>query len=391
MATRELVTDAERVPLLASPESNSQPSTRVRCYGGRCWLYVAGLLLITLVLTASLGLHSSSPTCPKKFPPNGPGIGIALSTDYNTIAVRQDDGQVKPIARIQAPKEYTDLLKRLSLPSSKHPTPPYHSMAEMASDRPRQWRRTLRKKAGYPASSDVAIIAQALKELIVAAENSLPPSQLPLTSALVALPNAMALYPEDAQDALEYLGLQALRGHAVYTVLRALPAAYAGYGIGLCAYPEDFDACLDEEQDMPNRGVVAIDITSASLGVDARRMDTPMYVFDEDESVLNWDARFPGDKESEVYWEQVRNDILRVVDGLVRRTDSRLHTKKFVDDVLWIWEARDEGRLRAIVREVVAAVQEEKATIRCENPEYVVAYGATELAKRLLLQRGRIL
>jgi hypothetical protein len=380
--------DAEHVPLLVSSGFSPTSRTRARCYRSRCWQYVVGLLLIALIALISAAFLIS-PYGPKKFPPDGPGVGIALSTNYNTIAIRQDNGTVRTVARIRATKEYADLLRRLDLSSSQHPTPPYHSLSEAMRDRPRQWHRTLRKKAGYPASSDVEILAQTMHELIAAAEEGLPPSQLPLSSALVALPNAIALYPEDAQDALEYLGLQALKGHNVYAVLRALPAAYAGYGMGLCAHPGDFELCLEEEQDMPRRGVVTIDMNHASLGVDARGMDTPMYVFNEDEAVLDWRGGLPHGEPDEIYWERVRGDIRGVVDGLVRRS-GKAQGEKFVDDVLMVGEIGDDERLAAIVREIVAEAQEEDAIIRSEQTHVVVAKGAAELAKRLLLQRGRV-
>jgi hypothetical protein len=216
----------------------------------------------------------------------------------------------------------------------------------------------------------------------------MPPSQLPLSSAVVVLPNVIALYPEDVRNALEYLGLQALRGHNVHTGLRALPAAFAGYGIGLCAHPSDFELCLEEEREMPRRGVLTVALNSASLGVDARGMDTPMYVFDQDEAVLDWSGGLPPSKPDEIYWDRVRGDIRYVVDVLVERS-GKAQGEKFVDDVLMVGEIGNDERFLDIVREIVAEVQEEEATIWSEKPHLVVADGAAELAKRLLSQRGR--
>ena len=235
------VDNDEHAPLLISIESS--PTSKP--HPSRHWQCVVALLLVALIALISVTLFAflTSPSSLKEFPPDGPGIGIALSTDYNTISVRQDNSAVQTVARIPVTQEYAKVLRRLSLPSSQHPAPPYRSLSELMHDRPRQWLRNFRKKFGYPASSDVGIIAEAIRKLITAVEEFLPPSHLPLSSALVALPNAIALYPEDVQDALEYLGLQALRGHNVYTVLRALPAAYAGYELGLCTHPGDFELC----------------------------------------------------------------------------------------------------------------------------------------------------
>jgi hypothetical protein len=158
---------------------------------------------------------------------------------------------------------------------------------------------------------------------------------------------------------------------------------------GRCAHPGDFQLCLDEEQEMPREGVVAVDMNSVSLGVDARGMDTPMYVFNEDEAVLDWCGGLLHGELDDIYWERVRGNIRRVIDGLVRRS-GKAQGEKFAHDVLMVGEMGGDERLVAIVREIVAEVQEEDATIRSEGSHFVVAEGAAELARRLLLQRGRI-
>ena len=100
----------------------------------------------------------------------------------------------------------------------------------------------------------------------------------------------MALYAEDIQDALEYIGLRQLLGHNIYRAPRALPAAYAGYGMGLCAKPEDFEACVEEEKGFERRGVVIVDAGHGTLATDARGMDTPMYVYNDQYAILDWHA-----------------------------------------------------------------------------------------------------
>jgi hypothetical protein len=77
-----------------------------------------------------------------------------------------------------------------------------------------------------------------------------------------------------------------------------------------------------------------------------------------------------------------------VVDCLVTRS-GKAKGEKFVDDVLMVGEMGKDEKLLTIVRDIVAEVQEENATIRSEQPHCVVAEGAAELAKRLLLQKGR--
>ena len=54
-------------------------------------------------------------------------------------------------------------------------------------------------------------------------------------------------------------------------------------------------------------------------------------------------------------------------------------------------ESGDNEILRDIVREETAKLQDQEATIHVEGPEWVIARGAAELAKRVLVQRGRII
>lgn len=373
--------DSERAPLITT--SSGSPRTRpARPFLSCCRYCVLSLALVALVSIISISYFTSAP-CQKTFPPDGPGVGIYLSTDYHTVSIRQDD--VQTIASLPALDKYIDLIKRLSLKSSQHPAPPYDSLDESARDRRRQWYRNFRKNLGYPASSDVGIIADALQPLIAAASDHLPPGSL--TSALVVVPNAIALYPEDVTDALEFLGLQAINGHNVHTALRALPAAYAGSGYGLCAHPADFELCLDEEQQMPTRGVMVIDANRISMGIDAQGVSTPMYVFFAKHVVLDWDAGLYSGAD-EIYWNRVRNDILHVITWITSSMGKR-PGEKVIDDVIMVGEMGDDERLIAFVREVVAGVQKEEPVIRSENVNFVVSKGAAELAKRVLMQGGR--
>lgn len=56
---------------------------------------------------------------------NGPRnatIGIALTVDHATFSARYSDGSFKDLGRVEAHDNYIELMERLSLPSSSHPT-----------------------------------------------------------------------------------------------------------------------------------------------------------------------------------------------------------------------------------------------------------------------------
>lgn len=238
----------------------------------------------------------------------------------------------------------------------------------------------MRKRLGRPASADVGIIAEVLQKCadVVKAHG------VETKAAVAVVPNAMALYAEDVQDAFEHIGWIALSGHNVYGVPRALPAAYAGYGFGLCQRPEDFEACVEEEGKMKSRGVMIVDGGSGVLATDARGMDTPMYVFNDEYATLDWDAR---DNE-----EGIVLGVRRAVESLVTRSIGREPGEGFVDEVLMVGEeAKRLKSLEDIVRKEVDRVQEKEARIWSDDPGWVVARGAAELAKRILVQRGRVI
>lgn len=389
MGNNHYMDESESLPLLPSyePVLSPKPRSRSRCCVLSCLFTVLALLFSGLAIILTLLVSRS---VSKDFPPDGPGIGFVLSTHYASVAIRNEDGTIDNVARIEASQDYISLLQRLSLPSSRHPAPPYHSASEKFSDRPRQLRRAARKRLGYPASPDVGILASLLQELADAAQAHLPSSRPTLTSALAVIPNAMALYSEDVQDALEYIGLHALTGHNVYAVPRALPAAYAGYGMGLCEHPENFEECLEEEKGMERRGVVIVDAGQGALATDSRGMDTPMYVYNDQYATLDWHAwgREEGGTTDE-YRDRIAGDIGYAVGGLVQRSLLPAGAK-VVDEVLMAGEQGEDQVLKDIVREEVAKYQDEEVIIRCKDPQWVVARGAAELAKRVLVQRGRV-
>ncbi|KAL9043537.1 MAG: hypothetical protein Q9214_003281 [Letrouitia sp. 1 TL-2023] len=238
----------------------------------------------------------------------------------------------------------------------------------------------MRKRLGWPASADVDIIAEVLQSCV----DVVKAYGVETKAAVAVMPNAMALFAEDVQDAFEYIGWQALSGHNVYGVPRALPAAYAGYGFGLCQKPEDFKACVEEEGRMKRRGVMIVDEGMGVLATDARGMDTPMYVFNDEYAILDW---YTGDNE-----ERIVRDVRRAVESLVIRSIGKEPGEGFVDEIFMVGE--ESKRLKSledIVRKEVDRVQDKEARIWVDDPGWVVARGAAELVKRILVQRGRVI
>ena len=181
MAKSQTVDVEESNPLLPSYE----PLQRRTQGFLRPWRKLPCHLTLAIIISCTLtvlivSFFSLSASEPAEFPADGPGIGLALSTYSGSVAIRHNDGNIDNVAIIAASQDYIDLLQRLSRPESKHPSPPYNSFSESISDRPRQWRRALRKRLGYPASSDVAILVPLLQEMVDAAQAYLPSKYQPL-------------------------------------------------------------------------------------------------------------------------------------------------------------------------------------------------------------------
>ena len=64
-------------------------------------------------------------------------------------------------------------------------------------------------------------------------------------SAVVSYPSVMAMYQEDIEDAVEYVGLPLLERMNTFQP-RDIIAAYAGLGIGLCQNYHDMEKCRAE-------------------------------------------------------------------------------------------------------------------------------------------------
>ena len=141
----------------------------------------------------------------------------------------------------------------------------------------RQSLRKARETIGLPASPDVGHLAKMLADLRTLVEEQIGE---PIESAGAATLNLVALYPEDLQDAFEYVGLRYLTFPTRYDILYATGAAYTRYGYGLCSNYTDRIACRQEQVDMPFDVVMAALYTRTALTVSLSVMKSAYYLFE---------------------------------------------------------------------------------------------------------------
>ncbi|KAL8887032.1 MAG: hypothetical protein Q9215_005343 [Flavoplaca cf. flavocitrina] len=203
--------------------------------------------------------------------------GIDLTTSYGT-AVGLNRRYYHPKyeeIRITGSVEYQELMERLSLPASRHYSPPYNNFWERIADAPRQLARRALKKLYLPASKDVAILSEFLYQITrEVADSFMHVEGAWYPRILVSTPHIMALYQEDILDAIKYGSEKVYLGGAVmmpvtrgYDQPHTSIAAIAGNGWGLCANYTDIEDCRMEEMAMPERRVWTIEYTETSLHV----------------------------------------------------------------------------------------------------------------------------
>ena len=128
-----------------------------------------------------------------------------------------------------------------------------------------------------PASADVGFLAKVLSDLRTQVEEYL---DQPIEAAGVTVPDLVALYLEDLQDAFEYVGLRYLAFPVRYDLFYETSAAYAGHGYGLCSDYTDRAACKKEQQDMPSDVVMAVLYTRSVLTVTLSITKSAYYLYE---------------------------------------------------------------------------------------------------------------
>lgn len=237
-------------------------------------------------------------------------------------------------------------------------------------------KRQLNKRRGLPATEDVGIIANMIKELRLACETSLGHS---ITAAVAARPNLPGMRVEDLDDAMQYAGLHSLRTYNYFGDVSETSAAFAGMGYGLCSTPRDLDTCEDEEAEMPLQYVLAVGFTQSSLTVTY----TPLrdaHTSREHISVLDYDlglgslSHFP---DASTYWNRVRSTI----SGVAATAPEPLTT------LLLLGEDGADEKFLDVVRDALGGMQALTTSrfwsLSVQNdPLYTAATGAAEFAKR---------
>lgn len=201
----------------------------------------------------------------------------------------------------------------------------------------------------------------------------------PIESAGVATLNLVALYPEDLQDAFEYVGLRYLTFPVRYKVLYETSAAYAGYGYGLCSDYTDPNPCKQEQVDMPSETVMAVLYTRTALTVSLSILKSAYYLYEPLERhlldfSLGYDARSLSADEED-YWDAVGSKLEQI---LIKNPYYKRPAK-----ILLLGDCVRDGNFQRTLKKAMSNQTAQLPEILIEDSEAVAAKGAAEFAKRI--------
>ena len=208
----------------------------------------------------------------------------------------------------------------------------------------------------------------------------------PVESAGVATLNLVALYPEDLQDAFEYVGLRYLTFPVRYGVLYETSAAYACYKFGLCSDYTNRRACKQEQVDLPSEVVMAVLYTRSALTVSLSVMKSAYYLWEPPyrhllEFSLGYDAR-PVNVTDEEYWDAVGLKLQQI---MIENPYYERPAK-----VLLMGDCVGDKTFQRILKKALNQQMGELPEILDKGSEGVAAKGAAEFAKRIPYDPYRI-
>ena len=208
----------------------------------------------------------------------------------------------------------------------------------------------------------------------------------PVESAGVATLNLVALYPEDLQDAFQYVGLHYLTFPVRYGVLYETSAAYAGYKFGLCSDYTNRSACKQEQVDMLSEVVMAVLYTRSALTVSLSVMKSAYYLWEPPyrhllDFSLGYDVR-PVNVTDEGYWDAVGLKLQQI---MIEYPYYERPAK-----VLLMGDCVGDKTFQRILKIALKQQMGELPEILDKGSEGVAAKGAAEFAKRIPYDPYRI-
>jgi hypothetical protein len=237
---------------------------------------------------------------------------------------------------------------------------------------------------GLPASSDVGVLAEVIKQLLDLLDfNYGPPNEV---STTITFTNVGALYEEDIEDAAEYLELELLHTRLKVHEPRELFAAYAGHGMGICSpdNASDLDQCKAELSNLPSRWLFLVEYTLEALFIQIRLLN------DVNDYLDSWDievAQVSYDLGSRSGNGRVEDLVNFIRPYVVKEFRFLTDVEEVV--VIITGDANKEHvvMLEEVIRMVIASEIGALVHVLNSSSEYITARGAAEIQWRALALR----
>lgn len=282
----------------------------------------------------------------------------------------------------------------------------------------RELLRSIRKRAGLPASSQVGALASLLTELRAASSRALASRRHDSSVDAVVLSSLDlgALYDEDLYDAAIYARLSAanvpgpprMNSYPFTDSLmtdsrfnrqpKHVDAAQMGFGLGLCSHYLSTSGCRQDEQDMVDatgvdRNHLSLLVTRRGVGLESRvrkvTARTEVLYWQQHDSyydaglgVLQLLGVWGDQEKEEEFWQRFRAFVGQMVSTTIESN---------VTDVFMIGES---AGFRGFRQNVVRAIMEADLPVQNGEPvvhennlhsRFVASKGAAEMARRVLV------
>lgn len=166
------------------------------------------------------------------------------------------------LAHVATTPDYVALMARLANSSESPRHPGYWE----------NWRRSINKRLGRPATPDVGILAEMFIALRDAVASAHGPGAAPVDKVAVSHPPIKGLAAHDLLDALEYAGLGSWLAHHENRQAGTYPerlteahAVFAAHGLGLCNDYKNLFECWEEEEQMQLHTVLLAGLTDVEV------------------------------------------------------------------------------------------------------------------------------
>ena len=241
--------------------------------------------------------------------------------------------------------------------------------------------RNRRKQLGLPASADVGTASAVLRALRQRAEVQLG---VHVTVAAASVPHLVALYQDDVEDALEYLGLEYITIEDYFRpLLWETAVAYAGHGLGLCAHWQDAQRCASELDRIERQTVLSVHYAPNALTLSLAVLSTPTSLWEpgyrhSENFELGSMFEGSGNPSDTLYWETLRSAL---------QSFLFQHVGAYLPAHLVIFTgisapAQENQPFARLVLETLDKVQIQGYDVLLKDAGSVAAKGTAELVKR---------